>query len=145
MKCCGPVEMSESFKSTKILLVCMSALLLTPSELGYRFILSLRSRFSLWLQWDSIGTSQWDFNSNSGSPNFRWTYLRAQKELEGVLTCKQEVFLLVWTILTFLRTQNTSFCSPQKKLLFFPYIAGLPAIQKIQRVGSVCCRIRQKK
>ena len=39
----GTLEMCGSFKATKILLVCMSALFLTPSELGARCILSSRS------------------------------------------------------------------------------------------------------
>ena len=119
MKCCGPVEMLESFKPTKILLVCMSALLLTPSELGVTCILSSKPWISLWFPLDFIGEVQWDFNSRLMISNFDWTYLRAQKEFEGVLTCKQEAFLLVWMIPTFLRARNTSLCSPQKKIKFF--------------------------
>ena len=43
----GILEMFELFKQTKILLVCMSELLLTLSDLGVRCILGSRSRISL--------------------------------------------------------------------------------------------------
>ena len=107
----------------------MSALLLTPSELGVTCILSSKPWISLWFPLDFIGEVQWDFNSRLMISNFDWTYLRAQKEFEGVLTCKQEVFLLVWMIPTFLRAHNTSFCSPHKNSFIFPYKCRLPGIR----------------
>ena len=58
--------MCGSFKPTKMHIVSMSELLLTPSELRGRCIYD---GFPL----DFIGTVQWDFNSRLGISNLKYS------------------------------------------------------------------------
>ena len=66
--------------------------------------------FHLHFHWISLvlynGISSVDYGS------WPWNIPSSElRRLEGVLTCKEQVFLLVWMIHTFLRAHNISICS----------------------------------